>query len=116
MSILIPKHDRSSSYSVRVSNAQVHSIVRKIAKDCPRLWEEGFRLIWDNPSATPAEMIASFGTDAKELFELSETLFIFISTIMANTMPDKLSELQELLALRQPYTVHEDGTITLDDA
>lgn len=114
MSVLKKPVSKNPSRGVETSGTKALSIVLKISSDVPKLWEEGFRLVWDNPVASPSEMVEYFGTDAKEIFELSESMFAFIQTILQGTMEDRLAHYQALLSLRRPYTVHEDGTITID--
>jgi hypothetical protein len=114
MSILKQPVSKNKNRGVRISEAELRQITINISSDVPKQWERGFRLIWDNPRATPAEMLETLGTDAAEFFELSNNLFAFIQTIMDGRLDSELARLTDLLNLRKPVTIHPDGTVTLD--
>jgi hypothetical protein len=65
-----------------------------------------FEGIWNNPDATPAEMLAGMGTRAVGGF----TAHYY--TVLALRAAGKDTSAYDTPPL--PYTAHEDGTITLD--
>lgn len=90
----------------------IRALSRRIRAD----WERGFDLVWNNPVATPEEVLRELGTSAKEVFDLSAATFVFMESIMEGPLSGELERLRGKLAARKPYTVHGDGTITIDDA
>lgn len=67
------------------------------------------RLFWSNPAFTPNQIAAALGTDAAELFQLHAK----IGELLASVKPDSVTQ---VLALVQPFTVNEDGTVTISDS
>jgi hypothetical protein len=78
-------------------------------------WEQGFDIIWNNPRATPAEVLAELGTDAVECFDLSNA----IVALLADVLPDRLDEdwerIQGKIAAMPARTRHDDGSVTIED-
>ena len=68
----------------------------------------GARTFWSNPRATPSEIAAALGTDAKEVFELHYAL----GQLIANIKPESISS---GLSLIGQFTMNEDGTVTIID-
>lgn len=68
-------------------------------------WMKGVREIWlaEDTSALLAEM----GTHAAELFDLSQKTIVFLEQLRPGCTAHGRS-------LMRPFTIHEDGTITLD--
>lgn len=65
-----------------------------------------FSLIWDNPNATPQEILDEFGTNAKELFIASAKTIAFIKSFDEEyEEPKRLYE----------FTINEDGTVVVGD-
>ena len=76
--------------------------------------KQGFRQVWDNPRATPEEVVAALGTDAAEVFALSGQLSTLLAAAVGNDMK-KIIELGIPVGVPENYTykVNEDGTLTL---
>lgn len=68
--------------------------------------KQAFRLVWENPNFTPQEILASFGTDAVALFQLSYSL----QQILKTANPD-----YNLLIPDHNVTFNEDGTVTVGE-
>jgi hypothetical protein len=68
-----------------------------------------FRWIWHNKDegCSPAQMLAAMGTNAKKNFELHA---LVIQLILKSGLVIPASEFTPPL----PYTIHPDGTITLN--
>lgn len=66
-----------------------------------------FGLLWSNPNATPAEILAELGTDAAAVFQRGADLVEFLITKgIASMDPAEYTP-------PQAYTAHQDGTVTL---
>lgn len=113
MSILNQTHSDPVAPATRAAT-QIKRVTAQLTSQILTSWKRGFNLVWANPRATPAEVLAELGTDAAEAFELSAQTVAFMLAILPDRLDSELLEVQELLALRQPTTSHEDGTVTLD--
>jgi hypothetical protein len=70
------------------------------------VFNRGSKMFWDNPNATPEQIAASLGTDAKQLFELHYKLGQLISSV------DPLAIYAGSSVIGQ-FTMNEDGTVTV---
>lgn len=70
-----------------------------------RVLVEGERLVWNNPNATPAAVLAELGPDAASALQLADSLRALVNAAKPGTVPEPN---------RPAHTVHEDGTVTLD--
>lgn len=71
-----------------------------------RSFNQGSQTFWKNPRATPAEIAAALGTDAKEVFELHGK----IGAMLASVKPEAI---QAGAAVVGQFTYNEDGTVTV---
>lgn len=69
-------------------------------------YSRGIKLFWDNATATPEEISAALGNDAKELFELHYRLGQLISSV------DPIAVVSASSVIGQ-FTMNEDGTVTI---
>jgi len=113
MSILNQTHSDPVAPATRAAT-QIKRGTVQLTSQILTSWKRGFNLVWANPRATPAEVLAELGTDAAEAFELSAQTIGFMAAILPDRMDEEWVAVQELLALKQPTTSHEDGTVTLD--
>jgi phosphoglycolate phosphatase-like HAD superfamily hydrolase len=93
---------------------QIKRGVAQLAEHLIISWNQSFDKLWNNPRATPAELLEELGTDAAEVFQLSAATVQFLATILTGR---RQAELDLILAKVQsipPFTVHQDGSITLD--
>jgi len=65
-----------------------------------------FNLLWNNPKATPQEILDQYGTDAAELFSFSLQIQTMAKAIDPGYVP---------LVSPYEYTINRDGTITVGD-
>ena len=65
-----------------------------------------FNMVWNNPKATPQEMFAVLGTQGGKTFADSYKLQLLIKELK----PDF-----EMLVPPLPYTIAEDGTVTITE-
>ena len=70
-------------------------------------FNQGARTFWANPmGASPADIAAELGTNAREVFELHYQLGQFI----ANIKPEAIVEGASIVG---NFTMNEDGTVTI---
>lgn len=90
----------------RVNSAGYESVARH---------KELYRAFWDDPQATPAEILAEMGTNAA-LYLASANASIAqiesLAIIAGSTLDDVLPP--EHREPRMPITVHDDGTVTIE--
>ena len=70
-------------------------------------WKAGVEIIWAKPALT-VEVLAALGTDAAELFDLSSKTAAFLHSVKPGCVDATVA------LINQYYTVHQDGTVTLD--
>lgn len=72
-------------------------------------------LLWENDTATPAEILAAWGTNAKLMFQAAGAERAWIVTIgtALGTTPEALLGDAKYLTPALPITIHPDGTVTL---
>lgn len=58
--------------AARLAAQQVRQIIAATFRQLADAADRGHRLIWSNPDATPAEVLAELGTDAKAVFQLAQ--------------------------------------------
>lgn len=74
----------------------------------------GLSLIWDAPD--PAAVLAELGTDAAESFDLNNKTIAFLGTVVVGgDYEEDYNKILAKVAAIPPCTVHEDGTVTIDD-
>lgn len=67
------------------------------------------RIVWQNPRGlTPQQVMDAFGTEAAELFSLSDALLNLIKTAKPD---DPYGDTQ----IPYEFTIHDDGTVTVGD-
>ena len=92
-------------------------IVNQTARSANQLiqsWEQGFDALWNNPNATPEEILAEMGTDAGEVFELSTAMIGLMANVLPGKLDDEWARIQTKIAAKPATTVNEDGTVTID--
>ena len=67
--------------------------------------QQGMRLVWENETITPAEIVTALGTDAAEVFALSSALATLIGGV----------DVAQVIGVPEGTTVtaNPDGTVTL---
>ena len=69
-------------------------------------FNEGARSFWANPRATPQEVAAALGADAKEVFELHHKIGLFLAEIDP-------AAIAAGVAVVGQFTYNADGTVTV---
>lgn len=108
MSILDNNPPTSIDKAVRVANT-IKGTTRQTFQMMVNAFNIGSKTFWKNPNATPSEIAAALGTDAKEIFQLHYALGQLIGSIK----PEAIE--QGLLVIGQ-FTMNEDGTVTITDS
>ena len=106
MSILNPSTDPGT-----VAANQVQAIIRQQFQQLKNSGLQGYNLIWNNPRATPYQVIAALGTNAAAVFQLAN-LNIETVTAAANlggVTPPTLPEVPSQYVL----TFNSDGSANL---
>lgn len=67
-------------------------------------WEHGIGLLWRRDTA---EKLAGLGTDAASLFAHSAAMAAFLESQVSGCTA-------KAMAMLKPFTIHEDGSVTLD--
>ena len=113
MSILGQNHSDPVGPALRATT-QIKNRTARLAETIIREWEHAFDALWNNPNATPEQVLAELGTDAAEAFELSGATVQFLSVILPNRLDDEWARLQGKVAAKPATTVHEGGSVTID--
>lgn len=66
----------------------------------------GTNVFWNNPQASPTEIAAALGTNAKEIFELHYKL----GQLIGSVKPEAIAESAALIG---QFTMNTDGTVTV---
>lgn len=69
-------------------------------------FNDGAKSFWSNPRATPQEIAAALGTDAKEVFELHAKVGAFIASIN----PEAIAPGQAVVG---QFSYNADGSVTV---
>lgn len=71
-------------------------------------FNQGAQSFWRNPQASPAEIAAALGTDAKEIFELHGK----IGALLASVKPEAIAAGSSVVG---EFSYNADGTVTVAD-
>ncbi len=72
--------------------------------------QRNWSAVWANPNFTPAQYVAQLGTSAAEVFRCAGLLVGCIAAINPTLLDPKY------LSAAKAYTVHPDGTVTLNSS
>lgn len=108
MSILDNNSQIEINKPIRVANS-IKGSARQTFQMMVNAFNIGSKTFWKNPNATPSEIAAALGTDAKEIFQLHYALGQLIGSIK----PEAIE--QGLLVIGQ-FTMNDDGTVTISDS
>jgi hypothetical protein len=93
------------SIAVRTAN-QLKQNVRQTFNAMTAAFNNGAHLFWANPKATPAELAAALGTDAREVFELHGKL----GQLIASVKPEAVAL---GMAVVGQFEYNEDGSLNI---
>lgn len=98
----------------RIADAMVADCNRMFAERIARFKDLWLQL-WENPTATPAEILEGYGVRGKIMFQAAgaeRTWITTIATALGTTAEVLLGDVKYLTPA-QPVTFHADGTVTL---
>ncbi len=102
-----------------VSETPAKRIARQILQrtaDCAAYMmsshQEPYTWLWLSDEATPAEILAELGTQAREVFERGADIVGFLTGQHTGRPIAQMDESEYLP--KQPVTVHDDGTVTIN--
>jgi len=103
------------NHQVKGEVSQIKSAPRRLTDLIVREWQRAFDLLW-TPSngVTPAARLTEIGTDAAELFAANAALTQFLVTMLTGKDDALVAEIAAKVATIPAFTVHPDGTVTLD--
>lgn len=93
--------------AVRVAN-QLKNQARMTFQQLVNSFNQGAQSFWKNPRATPAEIAAALGTDAKEIFELHGK----IGALLATVKPEAIAAGASVVG---SFSYNEDGSVTVSE-
>lgn len=91
--------------AVRVAQ-QLKQQVRLTYQQLVGSFNQGAQSFWKNPRATPAEIAAALGTDAKEVFELHAKIGALLATIKPEAIAAGAAAVGE-------FSYNADGSVTV---
>ena len=106
MSILDKNNDETPD-PAKIAAADLIKITTQTYNQMVRAFNRGAEIFWTNGmGATPSEIAAELGTDAKEVFELHYKLGQLLTTVK----PEAIAQGSSLVG---NFTMNEDGTVTV---
>lgn len=87
---------------------QIKQQARMTFQQLVQVFNHGAQSFWSNTRATPVEIAAALGTDAKEVFELHGK----IGALLASVKPDAIAT---GMAVVGEFSYNADGTVTVAD-
>jgi len=92
-------------YQVLKNKSEMVALNATILKETEDRHKMAFDMVWNNPNFTAQEVLNSFGNEAAALFIFSGQ----IQTMLKQAKPE-----YEILMPPLPYTINEDGTVTIN--
>ena len=90
---------------MRELKMQTEMTARRLAEICVKTWED----VWENDRVTPQKVLQKMGANAASFFLYHSLLIELSGKISEITLPEKVK------SAKLPYTVHKDGTITINN-
>ena len=105
MSNLASAITQAAPIPLAAQTAQFWNQIQRVYNSLQSILQAGTNLVWNNPNATPQQVVAAFGTNAASLFQLSSLLCGLIGSVTGTT-PNPVPA-------GWTITASADGTITL---
>jgi hypothetical protein len=107
MSILDRNNEPQMPPRAKMASNRLVQMTKQTYQQMVQAFNQGAEIFWANGmGASPAEIAAELGTDAKEVFELHYKLGQLIATVK----PEAISQGASLIG---SFTMNEDGTVTI---
>lgn len=91
--------------AVRAAN-MIRNQTRQTFQNMVISFNQGAKMFWNNPQASPSDIASALGVDAKEIFELHAKL----GSLLASVKPESIVEGSGVVG---QFTTNEDGTVTI---
>jgi len=104
---ILDKNNDETPDPAKIAAADLIKITTQTYNQMVRAFNRGAEIFWANGmGATPENIAAELGTDAKEVFELHYKLGQLIATVK----PEAIAQGSSLVG---NFTMNEDGTVTV---
>jgi len=101
------RSDRLEVPKAKIAANRLIQMTKQTYQQMVQSFNQGAQVFWKNGmGATPSEIAAELGDDAKEVFELHHKLGQLIATV-------KPEAIAEGVGLVGNFTMNEDGTVTV---
>jgi hypothetical protein len=97
----VPRAKMAANRLIQMTKQTYNQMVQSFNQGAQVFWKNGM-------GASPAEIAAELGTDAKEVFELHHKLGQLIATV-------KPEAITEGVGLVGDFTMNDDGTVTVTE-
>jgi hypothetical protein len=114
MSILIPTEQAAPIPEAVLRANRIRESIRAQAERDVSEWETRMNEFWSVTGTTPAEVLEALGTDAREIFVLSDARATHLAETLSASRPDLAARIMEREALVPAHTIHNDGRVTLE--
>jgi len=116
MSLLTPTiQNIPATIRVKVEVNRIKSAPLQLVDTMVKQWETAFDLMWTTSNGiTPAMRVSELGTNAAEIFQVNAKFVGFLASILKDKNDALVVLIMAKVATIPPFTVHEDGTVTLD--
>lgn len=105
MSVLNTPQPLPPNYAALIA-AKIKTQTRQTFSTMTDAFNEGAVFFWQHQKATPAEIAAALGTDAREVFELHGKL----GALLATVKPEAIAKGAEVVG---QFEYNDDGTVTI---
>lgn len=94
---------------------QISSAPLRLTDTILNEWGRAFNALWTTVDGiTPEMKLAALGTKAGALFAENEALVQFVVSRLTGKDDALVAQIMAKVATIPPYTIHEDGTVTLN--
>lgn len=106
MSILDREIQPHRPSSARMAADRLIQMTKNTYNHMVMTFNEGSQIFWNNMNASPSEIAAELGSDAKEIFELHGKL----GALLASVKPESITIGSSVVG---DFTMNDDGTVTI---
>ena len=92
--------------SAEKTSKQIISQAKSTYNQLVSVFNNGSKMFWRNPNATPSEIASALGSDAAEIFNLHSKIGNLLLEINPNAI-------QEGLSVVGNFTINDNGTVTI---
>lgn len=114
MSLLTQQNELSDAQLLQRRVQEIKSTPRKLTEQMYQQWLQGFNALWTDGKFTAAQKLQALDTDAAELFALNTAFVTFMVTQLTGKRDDLVQHMQDKINAMPAYTIHDDGTVTLN--